>query len=127
MPLREHALLTNAQLLCDGTIPLNVAVDEIVEQPTPLPDQLEQATPRGVVLGVDLEVFREFVDTLRENGDLNFGRPRVLFVFAELFDEVQLFFLRNHRSSLDIAMLKKNVNARMMAMPNTSRPCTMHG
>jgi hypothetical protein len=45
---------------------------QVIEQAAALSDQLEQPAPRMVVLRVGLEVFRQIVDSLAEERDLNF-------------------------------------------------------
>jgi hypothetical protein len=45
-------------------IPLEIAFLEIVEEPPPLSDQLQEAPARMVILDMDLEVPGEVVDAL---------------------------------------------------------------
>src|SRR5512141_651556 len=84
-------LLAKAERLQKGLVPHRLHRLQVIQQAPPLPDQLEQAPPRAEVLGVDLEVVRDHVDPLRQERDLNLGRPGVRVVHAELSDNVALF------------------------------------
>ena len=55
-------------------------------------DHLEQTASAVVVVLVDLEVFGQFVDTGRQNGDLYFGRTGVAFVSFVRSDYFLLLF-----------------------------------
>src|SRR5215475_14067715 len=81
---------TNAQPVQHSAVTLGIFPLEILDQPPPLADQHEQAPPRMMVLGVLLEVLRESVDALAQDGDLNLRGPRVPLVRLELLDQVLL-------------------------------------
>jgi hypothetical protein len=62
---------------------------EIVEKPSPLPYQLEETAAGVVILHVDLEVLREVLDPLAQQGYLNFRRASIGLMESELLN---LFF-----------------------------------
>jgi hypothetical protein len=74
---------------------------EVIEEPAPLGDQLEETTTRVVVLRVGLEVLGEVGDALGEEGNLDFGRARIGLMRAEFSDEFRfLFDVKRHFLSL---------------------------
>ena len=75
------------QLRDEGAIALHVIALQVVQQPPALAHQEEQAAPRVMVLLVRLQVLREPVDALREDGDLDFGRARVRVVELVVRDQ----------------------------------------
>ena len=64
----------------------------LLEQASPAADHFQQALPGMVVLGVDLEMFGEMLDSLGQESDLDFRRSRVRVVGAEVRDQVGLAF-----------------------------------
>jgi hypothetical protein len=70
-------LLADAEFPDDGFVTLGIVSLEVVEQATPLADQHEQAAARAVVLLVRFEVIRQLANAFTNDGDLNFGTPRV--------------------------------------------------
>src|SRR3954462_3379237 len=95
-PYHPRRLLADAQPFDQLLVPAGVLALEVVEQPAPLADELEQPAPRVVVLLVGLEVLRELVDPLREQGHLHLRRPGVLLVRPELLDDHALAFRVDH-------------------------------
>ena len=69
---RLSSLLANAELPDELRVPVGVLALQVVEQPAPLADQLQQAAPRMVILDVGLEVFGQVADAFAEKGDLDF-------------------------------------------------------
>src|SRR2546423_6282126 len=59
-------LSPEAQLLDEGSIALEIVLLEIVQEPAPPADQLEQTAPRVMVLRVRAQVLRQLVDPARE-------------------------------------------------------------
>ena len=70
-------LLADAELPNDRLIALGIVSLEVVEQATPLADQHEKTAARAVVFLVRLEVVRQLANAFTDDGDLNFGTPRV--------------------------------------------------
>jgi hypothetical protein len=64
-------LSPEAQLLDQGSVALEIVLLEIVEEPAPPADELEQAPTRVVVLRVGAQVLRQVVDPAREERDLD--------------------------------------------------------
>src|SRR5262249_23722782 len=78
------ALLADAEGADELPVPIEVAALQVVEQPTALPDELQQTATRVVVLHVGLEVLGEVVDPLGEEGDLHLRRAGVALVEGKL-------------------------------------------
>src|SRR5689334_20549739 len=87
---RQRRLLADAERVDQLAVAIEVLVLEVVEQPTALADQLEEATTRVVVLLVRLEVLGEVVEALGQERDLDLGRPGVAVVGRVLLDDVLL-------------------------------------
>jgi hypothetical protein len=101
-------LLPNTKLLNYRTVPTNVVRHEVVEQPSSLANELQQTSPGGVILGVRLQVIREFRNSSAENSNLNFRCSRIGFGLSVLLHEALFYFVGYHLSSLDYTILKKN-------------------
>src|SRR4029450_2048136 len=72
--------LPDAETLDERRIAIRVLALQIVEQPPPLANQLQQAATGMVILRVNLEVFCQVVDTLAEECHLHFRRSRIAVV-----------------------------------------------
>ena len=88
-------LLTDTQSLDDGTVSLDIYLDEVVEQRAALTDHLEQTAAGVMVLLVDLEVLGEVVDSLGEKSDLYLGRACVTLMSRILLHDSNLFFFQH--------------------------------
>src|ERR1700737_3854188 len=86
-PRGTASLLPDAEPFDQLLVALGVLGLQIVEEPPPLADQLEQAAPRVVVLLVGLEMLGQVMDALGEQRDLHLGRAGVALVGAELLDD----------------------------------------
>jgi hypothetical protein len=65
-------LLAKAQSGYDLAVAFDVGLLQIVQQAATLPDELEEASPRVVVLLVDLEVFGQVANPVAQERDLHF-------------------------------------------------------
>ena len=83
-------LLPEAETLDQLVVAIGILFPEILEQPAPAPDHLQQAAAGVVVLGVRLEVLGQVRDARREQRDLDLRGPRVGVVGPVLFDDVRL-------------------------------------
>ena len=99
--MQLEPLLPDAQPLDQTSISLVIVFPEIIEKPSPLTYQLEE-TPAGVViLDVDLEVLREMIDALAQQGNLNFRRARIGLMEFEMVNNFFSLGLSNpHLSSV---------------------------
>lgn len=86
----QRWLLADAQRVDQVTVALFAAAPEVIEHPTALADQLEQAASRVVVFAVTLKVLGEVGNPFAEESDLDFGRTRVRLVLGELGDDFLL-------------------------------------
>ena len=87
---RRDELLPEAETLDQLVVATGILFPEILEQPTPAPDHLEQAAAGVVILGVRLKVLGQVRDPRREKRDLNLRGPGVGAVSPILFDDVGL-------------------------------------
>ena len=88
-------LLTDTESRDDGTVSLDVDLDEIVEQRTALTDHLEEAAAGVMILLVDLEVLCQVVDALGQQRDLNLGRTCIALVSSILLHDSSFFFFQH--------------------------------
>src|SRR3954470_10046123 len=86
----SERLLTQAERAHDFAIALDIGALQVIEKPTTLSHELQQAAARVVVLLVHLEVLGQVLDALAEQRNLNLGRTRVSLVRAELGDRRRL-------------------------------------
>src|SRR5690606_15672934 len=86
---RQHqsGSVTQAEFGDEGTIAIEVATLDVVEEPPPGTDHLEQSATRVMILRVRLEVVGERVDPRGEQGHLDLGRTGVGSVGAMLLDD----------------------------------------
>jgi hypothetical protein len=66
---------------------------QVLKEPAPAADELEQPAPRVVVLGVRAEMLRQLVDAPRQQCDLDLRRAGVGVASAVLADDLALRFL----------------------------------
>ena len=92
-------LLTNTKLFDASTIPFYILLLQVVQQVSSVTNHLQQ-TPSGVMIFlVGLQVTCQVIDSLCENGNLNFRRTGVVFVGTICFDNLIFFFFPQHVSS----------------------------
>jgi hypothetical protein len=65
-------LLSQAELLDQGPITVDIFVFQIVQEAAALTHQLDQSTTGMVVLGMDLKMIRQVTDALAQDGHLDF-------------------------------------------------------
>src|SRR5579884_3837123 len=75
----RNELSPDAQLVDEALVAREILGAQIVEQTAALSDQAEQSTPRMVVLRMRFEMFGELLDTGGEQGQLDFGCPRIVY------------------------------------------------
>src|SRR5688572_20908035 len=98
--LHDVLLASDPELLDDDAIPLGFPVSQILQQPSPLADEHQQATARVMVLRVALEMLGQAVDAFRQQRDLHLGRTGVALVGTELLDQALLAVERQrHRGA----------------------------
>src|ERR1700682_1649203 len=84
MPPRVKKLLPDPKPVDQLAVTGRILGLQIIEQPPPLPDQLEQAAPRVVVFLVRFEMLGEVVDALGQERHLHLGGAGVSLVRPEL-------------------------------------------
>ena len=90
-------LLADPECLDRRAVTLDVLLAEVVEEPPPLSDQLQQAATRVMVVLVHFEVLGEFFDPPREQRDLDLGRSGVILVSAERPNGLSLYCPGNQK------------------------------
>ena len=93
-------LLADTEAGNDSTIALDVCLDEVIEQTLSLTYHLKKAASGMVVVLVLLEMLGEVVDSLGENGDLDFGRTCVTLVKSVLLDNGFFFCFQHVKTPL---------------------------
>src|SRR5829696_4411462 len=86
-------LPAQAELGDERPVALDVLFLQVLEQPAPFADHLEQTPPRVVVVLVFAQVLRKMRYAPREHRDLHLRRPRVVLVSPILLN--RLFFVLN--------------------------------
>src|ERR1700745_589654 len=86
----DHALTANTEPLDQRLVAPLIVAPEIIEQLTPLRNELEQAASRMVVVDVGLEMLGEGGDPLGEDRNLDFRRPGVAGCGGVVFDDFGL-------------------------------------
>src|SRR2546423_1882855 len=71
-PWNLKSLLADAEPLDQLCVAIAVFAFEVIEQPAPLTDQLQQSAPRMMILDVRLEVLGQVADAFAEQRDLDF-------------------------------------------------------
>jgi hypothetical protein len=80
----------------DFGIGIEIGLFKIVDQMPALADQFQKAPAAAVILLEFLQMFRQMVDALRQQGDLNLGRPGVFNMPLEFQHNVTLLLLGEH-------------------------------
>ena len=89
-------LLSDAKLLNQVTVQINVFALEVVQKTPSLTDQLQQPAPGMMVFFMFLEMFGQIGDPGAQQGNLHLGRAGVFFVNGYPLDEFLFLGLRNH-------------------------------
>ncbi len=89
-------LPTDAKLLDDGLVTIDITGLDIVEQPPALADDLQQTPATVMVLLVDFEVLGQVRDPLGQDGNLNLGRTGIAVMTLVAADNLLLFFSYEH-------------------------------
>lgn len=92
----ENFLLSETELLNNGTVAIDVLLLKIVQKITALTNHLKKAAARVVVVVVELQVLGEVSNSLGENGDLYLGRACVTLVCCVSLDDFGLYFFVKH-------------------------------
>src|SRR6185369_3309533 len=89
-PVPPCNLLSDAELVDDRTVALEVRLLEVVEKAAAPADELEKAAAAVMIFRVGLEMFREIGNTIGEERDLNFRRAGVTLVGGKARDQLRL-------------------------------------
>jgi hypothetical protein len=73
----EPFLFPDSQFLNQGAVALHILLLEIVKEMPSLTDEFQESPPGMVILGMGLEMLRQVIDSLAQDGDLDLGRSRV--------------------------------------------------
>jgi hypothetical protein len=86
-------LFPDPKTLNEFGVTVRVFALQVIQQSPALADQLQQAAARVMVLCVDFEVFRQIVDSLAQERDLDFWGPGVAIVCLVASDDAALAVL----------------------------------
>ena len=96
-PPASFDLAPQSQFLDQATVALQVSPLQIVEQPPPAADELEQSAPGVMILPVRAQMVGQLFDPARQKGDLDLGRARVSIALSVPGNDFLLgFFGQSH-------------------------------
>ena len=78
--------MTEAKLIDDLAIPLQIRRFQILQQSPPLADLHQETAPAGVIFFMRFKMLGELVDRFGEQGDLNVRRPGIIIRASEFVD-----------------------------------------
>jgi hypothetical protein len=90
------ALVAQAKPFDERSVPVEVFFPKVPEKLSSCSNHLQEPATGVEVLGVDLKVLRKITNALREHCDLDFRRPRIRSVSAEIFDNTLFLFFLQH-------------------------------
>ena len=88
------ALFADSKLTDHISVAFDTVASQIIEQATPLANDLQQPPAGAVVFLVSLEMFREVRNTFAKNSNLDFGRTRIRSVYPMRRDNGSLAVFR---------------------------------
>jgi len=91
-PRLRKKLVAQLELLGNGLVTADVLALQIFEQAAALTNHHQQPATGAVILLVGLQMFRQMVDPLREQRDLDVGRTGVFNMQLKLFNRLCLGF-----------------------------------
>jgi hypothetical protein len=80
-------LLSNAQSINKRPIPGMINAAEVIQQPTPTPDQLQQSSAGMMILLVSLEMLGQVGNAVGQYRNLNLRRSGIFFMPPMLGDQ----------------------------------------
>jgi hypothetical protein len=89
-------LLADSEFADHVAIAVRVVRFQVIQQAAALAYQHQQSTPGCMILLVGFEMLGKVVDPFAKNRDLDLRRSGVRFMGPEAFDQVCLFFNRQH-------------------------------
>jgi len=95
--VKRSRLLPKSQLLDHILISLSIRPSQVVEKSPPLTHELKKASSGVVILLVSLEMFREVIDAIAQNGNLHFRGTCVLVMQLETINDLLFsLWVENH-------------------------------
>jgi len=116
---------TNTKSLDQLLVPRIVGAPEIIQNLASLRHKLQQPAPRVIVFDMCLEVFRQIIDPLRQEGNLHLGRTGIV-----RFDGIRLDKLRftrgcyRHRHQPLSLPARPAMPAKLNTRRGTISPCS---
>jgi hypothetical protein len=89
-------LSPDAKFLNNGAISLNIPTLQVIQQPSPLSDDLEQTAAAVMVLFMNLEMLRQIRDSLSKNRYLHFRRTGIILMTFMGLDDFLLLICYQH-------------------------------
>jgi hypothetical protein len=90
-------LAAESEFLDQASVAFQVALLQVVQEPSTAADELEQSATGVMILPVSSKMLGQLVDPARQKGDLDLGRSRVRIAAAVPGDDLSLgFFGESH-------------------------------
>ena len=86
-------LCSKSELLDESRVTIRIGAAEVIEEAVTLADENEEGASCTRILRIALEVERQTLNALGQEGDLDFSRASVLFVLSEILDDRRGLFL----------------------------------
>ena len=96
-PLPSELLLSQAELLNDCSVTLDILLLQVCEHAAALAYHLQQTTTGMIVLLMGLEVLGKVVDALGEKSDLNLGGTGIALMKGKPGDDLVLAFFFHYK------------------------------
>lgn len=84
--LEWFVLLPETQTLDYVSVAFHIIFFDVIQQPSSLADQLQQAAPGVVIFLVRLEMLGQIFDSRAQQSNLHFGRAGIRIVLPVFFD-----------------------------------------
>jgi hypothetical protein len=104
LPELEH-LTSNAQTLNQVLVPFRVTAFQVFQKATPARDHRQQSTAGMMIFAMRLEMILQLLDTVAEDGYLDFWRTDVSFVNSILCYQLLLGIGRQRHARIDTPRL----------------------
>ena len=88
-----YDLFTKSELLDESRVTIRIGAAEVIEEAVTLADENEEGASCTRILRIALEVERQTLNALGQEGDLDFSRAGVLFVLSKILDDRRGLFL----------------------------------
>ena len=99
----QPELLTNAQLVDDGAISLEISLLEVVEEAAAASYEFQESAPAVMIFRVGFEMLGQICDAARQQRNLHFGRSGIAVMRLVRADELCFLFLGGRQNTVSLA------------------------